>query len=49
MSRGPGLVAVKAGLSGLGIPAGEPRLPLLPADQALTADIATALADLKEA
>jgi 4-hydroxy-tetrahydrodipicolinate synthase len=49
MSRGPGLVAVKAGLSGLGLPAGEPRLPLLPAEQALTADIATALADLKEA
>jgi 4-hydroxy-tetrahydrodipicolinate synthase len=49
MTRGPGLVAVKAGLNGLGVPAGEPRLPLLPADQALTADIATALADLKEA
>ena len=29
--------------------ADEPRLPLLPADQALTADIANALADLKEA
>jgi 4-hydroxy-tetrahydrodipicolinate synthase len=49
MSRGPGLVAVKAGLHGQGLPGGEPRLPLLPADDALTADIATALADLKEA
>jgi 4-hydroxy-tetrahydrodipicolinate synthase len=49
MGRGPGIVAVKAGLNGLGVPAGDPRLPLLPADQALTADIATALADLKEA
>jgi 4-hydroxy-tetrahydrodipicolinate synthase len=49
MTRGPGLVAVKAGLAVLGLPAGEPRLPHLPADQALTADIATALADLKEA
>jgi 4-hydroxy-tetrahydrodipicolinate synthase len=49
MRRGPGLVAVKAGLQGQGLPAGEPRLPLLPADDALAADIATALADLKEA
>ena len=49
MGRGPGIVAVKAGLNGQGVPAGDPRLPLLPADQALTADIATALADLKEA
>ncbi|MCC3762276.1 4-hydroxy-tetrahydrodipicolinate synthase [Glycomyces sp. TRM65418] len=49
MTRGPGLAAVKAGLKGLGLPAGDPRLPILPGDQALTADIATALADLKEA
>jgi 4-hydroxy-tetrahydrodipicolinate synthase len=49
MGRGPGIIAVKAGLSGQGLPAGEPRLPLLPADDALAADIATALADLKEA
>lgn len=49
MGRGPGIIAVKAGLNGQGVPAGEPRLPLLPADQALTADIANALADLKEA
>jgi 4-hydroxy-tetrahydrodipicolinate synthase len=49
MGRGPGIIAVKAGLSGQGLPAGEPRVPLLPADEALVADIATALADLKEA
>ncbi|HEX2144942.1 MAG TPA: 4-hydroxy-tetrahydrodipicolinate synthase [Glycomyces sp.] len=49
MCSGPGLVAVKAGLKSLGLPAGDPRLPHLPADDALTADIATALADLKEA
>jgi 4-hydroxy-tetrahydrodipicolinate synthase len=49
MGRGPGIIAVKAGLAGQGVPAGEPRLPLLPADEALAADIATALADLKEA
>ncbi|MDR7349572.1 4-hydroxy-tetrahydrodipicolinate synthase [Glycomyces algeriensis] len=49
MGRGPGIIAVKAGLGGQGVPAGEPRLPLLPADEVLAADIATALADLKEA
>ncbi|MDA1359409.1 4-hydroxy-tetrahydrodipicolinate synthase [Glycomyces luteolus] len=49
MGRGPGIIAVKAGLSGQGLPAGEPRLPLLPAHEALAAEIATALADLKEA
>ncbi|HEY1093610.1 MAG TPA: 4-hydroxy-tetrahydrodipicolinate synthase [Glycomyces sp.] len=49
MGRGPGIIAVKAGLGGQGVPAGEPRLPLLPADEVLAAEIATALADLKEA
>ncbi|MFG3339017.1 4-hydroxy-tetrahydrodipicolinate synthase [Glycomyces sp. NPDC048151] len=47
--EGPGLVGVKAGLKGLGLPAGDPRLPHVPADAELSARIATALADLKEA
>ncbi|WP_106362063.1 4-hydroxy-tetrahydrodipicolinate synthase [Glycomyces artemisiae] len=46
---GPGLAAVKSGLATAGLPAGEPRLPLLPADADLSALIAARLADLKEA
>ncbi|WP_205326153.1 4-hydroxy-tetrahydrodipicolinate synthase [Glycomyces sp. YM15] len=46
---GPGLVGVKAALATQGLPGGEPRLPHVPADAELTARIAAALADLKEA
>jgi len=49
MCRIPGLVAVKAGLSAQGLPAGEPRLPLLPAEADLTELIAARIAELKEA
>ncbi|RRS02137.1 4-hydroxy-tetrahydrodipicolinate synthase [Glycomyces terrestris] len=44
----PGLAAVKSGLATLGLPGGEPRLPLLPADADTAALIAARLADLKE-
>ncbi|GAA1674567.1 4-hydroxy-tetrahydrodipicolinate synthase [Glycomyces endophyticus] len=49
MGQGPGVVAVKSGLVSAGLPAGGPRLPLLPAEAELTALIAARLADLKEA
>ncbi|MEU6858593.1 4-hydroxy-tetrahydrodipicolinate synthase [Glycomyces sp. NPDC046736] len=49
MSQGPGIIAVKSGLAARGLPGGEPRLPLLPAEPDLAALIAARIADLKEA
>lgn len=49
MGEGPGLAAVKAGLAAQGLPAGEPRLPLLPAATEHAERIAARIADLKEA
>jgi len=49
MGNGPGLVAVKSGLASQGLPAGGPRLPLLPVEPDLAELIAARIADLKEA
>lgn len=48
MCHGPGLAAVKSGLAAQGLPAGEPRLPLLPPEADLAALIAARIAELKK-
>jgi 4-hydroxy-tetrahydrodipicolinate synthase len=49
MCNGPGVAAVKSGLASQGLPAGEPRLPLLPPEPDLAELIAARIAELKEA
>ncbi|SDD22760.1 4-hydroxy-tetrahydrodipicolinate synthase [Glycomyces harbinensis] len=49
MCHGPGVAAVKSGLTARGLPAGEPRLPLLPPEVELAELIAARIAELKEA
>lgn len=48
--QGPvqGVIAVKAALAALGMPSGSPRLPLPPATEAQTADIAAAIIAAKQ-